>query len=881
MDYRNLTIIIGRQQQDSYPVEFHTEQYGRLSVECPSPDANLLSLLEYVANPANQESLAPDVLRSAGNALYDWLFGGPQLAHFKIAWDRAIRNEQGLRIRLNIDAPEVAVWPWELLCDPSRDLYLATQIATPVVRFFERTDLSDGHAKGSVRLPLKVLFVAPSAPDLDLKSERNGIKTAIAQLGSNARLDVLEGIVTKTRLKDVLYSVPYNILHISGHGGYADGHGYVRLLRDDGSEEFVEDEVLAQICVNARTLRLIVLNVCVAGHSEAGQAFSGLALQILRKGIPAVIAMQFALSDPAAANFAYDFYRYLCRGEWLGRADAALALARSTLKESYSKECFFAAPVFYTRIPDCVIFTLKPAPKVSNGSFSGIRKAKPKTDALYLSKETEGIMSQPDSIDADACLNRWLTEQGLRGNPFAHWNAENEPDLPLYFVDVERFDELLATTAPCVVFAARGCGKTAQRQMLAAQCRPERTDTGRLAARYTYDGFQQALRAAGDDPSRVRTDHHVAAILRPALDALREAAQRDRQLESLLQRPDLAFRLNALTNSASFHSASPATTSILPPPNSPGPVAQLDALVKLLADCGLGPLVILVDGLDEFPLMVGDPARVADFLAPLLGTLPLIERPGLAFKFFLPQEVEGELRRRPWFRADRLCLFPIVWNSDRLQEMLGQRLAHFSIGGGRTYTRLGQLCRPELAGRIDVELVSLAGNLPRAVLALADMLLRTHCRISAPTELIAPATWEEVKRKWETRKADFFGFSSSAAQPPTSTTSGGAWPALVVDEQAMRVWVGDREITSALTAQEFRVLLALYRHVAVVCSDNLLIAEAWPEAKAGQGVTDQAIAATVARLRRQLGQPSAERGYIERVKGRGYRLHPHGFGPAG
>ncbi len=479
--------------------------------------------------------------------------------------------------------------------------------------------------------------------------------------------------------------------------------------------------------------------------------------------------------------------------------------------------------------------------------------------------------------------HKCLSTLGLRDYPFIDRSAEHEPDLPLYFVDIERFDELLATTTPCVVLAARGCGKTAQRRMLAAQCRPEQTDSCRLAAHYTYDGFQQALRSAGDDPTRVRTDHHAAAILRQALGALQEAARRDHQLDSLLQRPDLAFRLKAFATPIPLHPASLPASMTSSSPDSPSPVEQLDALVHLLADCGLGPLVILVDGLDEFPMTAGDPARIADFLAPLLGTLPLIERPGLAFKFFLPQEAETELRRRPWFRADRLRLFRIAWNNDRLQEMLGQRLAHFSVGGGRVYTRLGQLCRPELASRIDAELVSLAGNLPRAALALADLLLRTHCRTAEPAERIELATWEEVKKAWETRKADFFG--ADRPRPEESATPkpvpAAGWPPLSVDEKAMRVWVGQREITAGLTAQEFRVLLCLYRHVAEVCSDDLLIAEAWPDTKVRDGVTDQAIVATISRLRKHLGQPSAERGYIERVKGRGYRLHPQGFGPVG
>lgn len=481
----------------------------------------------------------------------------------------------------------------------------------------------------------------------------------------------------------------------------------------------------------------------------------------------------------------------------------------------------------------------------------------------------------------DIRLSRWLSARGLRGNPFASQNAEQEPDLPYYFVDVERFDELLAAAQPCVVFAARGCGKTAQRRMLAAQCRPERTDAPCLAVHYGYDGFRHALQLADDALSRLRPDHHVAAILRQGLAALQEAMRCDEQLKNDLQRRDRALLLTELRRGYASEPFPPGALAAPAPADGPDPLEHLPAFLALLADCGLGPLVILVDGLDEFPPMAGDPAPIADFLAPLLGTLPLIERRELAFKFFLPQEVEEELRRRPWFRADRLRLFHVAWSERTLQAMLGQRLAHFSAGGSRVYTQLGQLCRPELAGRLDAELVSLAGGLPRAALALADLLLRTHCQAPVPAEQIAPETWEAVKKAWETRKADFL----NPGQPPRSALPQSApvvaWPVLFVEERTQRVWVGKTEITSKITAQEFRVLLCLYRHADSICAQGLLVEEAWPEVKYGEGVTDQAIAATISRLRKQLGQPSPERGYIETVKGRGYRLHPQGFGPAG
>ena len=127
-------------------------------------------------------------------------------------------------------------------------------------------------------------------------------------------------------------------------------------------------------------------------------------------------------------------------------------------------------------------------------------------------------MLQTDS--SGSRLDRWLKRRGLRRNPFDARSAEGDPDLPAYFVDVEHFDDLLRSELPCAVFASRGCGKTAQRQMLAAQCLPASPNSDRLSVPYTYSGFEHALASAEDDLTRLKPMSHVAAILRQGLLAL-------------------------------------------------------------------------------------------------------------------------------------------------------------------------------------------------------------------------------------------------------------------------------------------------------------------------------------------------------------------------
>ncbi|MBN1979331.1 MAG: hypothetical protein JW918_18190, partial [Anaerolineae bacterium] len=208
-------------------------------------------------------------------------------------------------------------------------------------------------------------------------------------------------------------------------------------------------------------------------------------------------------------------------------------------------------------------------------------------------------------------LSRWLAGRGLRGNPFDRWNAEYEKELSEYFVDLAGFDErlrleLLRSTVPCVVFAQRGCGKTAQRQMLAAHCRPLAKNSSWLAVPYTYGGFERALRSAGDDVQQVRPLHHADALLNLALKALSRESKQDRKVKKALESPDIAPGLAAYAARFAPHLADALSTS-----ESKGPLDVLDSVEilqgfsGLLQGVGLDLCVVLVDGLDEF-LPTGD-----------------------------------------------------------------------------------------------------------------------------------------------------------------------------------------------------------------------------------------------------------------------------------
>ena len=479
----------------------------------------------------------------------------------------------------------------------------------------------------------------------------------------------------------------------------------------------------------------------------------------------------------------------------------------------------------------------------------------------------------PKIDSPDARLNRWLNQRGLRGNPFAARNAEREPNLSDYFVDVGQFDELLRATEPCVVFARRGCGKTAQRQMLAAQCRPLQPHSPQLAITYTVSGFERVLNQVSEDVSQVRSIHHVNALLQLGLTVfMKDVIPHITGQIASLTNPEDRAHLAAYVTRFAPHLMSTGLTEMPAILDLTDSRALLYGFAGLVQKAGLGNCVVLVDGLDEVPLTAGDPGQIVTFLSPLLGTLSLIECPGMAFKFFIPQELEPILRAQRWFRPDRLRLFSITWDAKSLLDLTKQRLAYFSQKKP-PYKGLGQLCEDELAAIINQELATLAEGLPRVTLILASALLQHHCQRPSPPELIALKTWEQVKAEWQTRRSDYLGKDGIPLVQHRATESGA--PILQIKEGGV-VRLGESDITGEINPKEYRVLACLYKHRDEICTKDMLIQEAWPGDQR-DGVSDQAIAASVARLRGVLREFSPGAEYIQTIKTFGYRLYTHGF----
>lgn len=300
-----------------------------------------------------------ELTRRFGNQLFQAVFKDQVLNSFRSSTDEAARQNRGLRVRLRMnEAPELAALPWEYLHNPSLNEFLALGQDTPVVRYLE---LERRIPSLLVRAPLRVLMVVASpygVAQLDSDSEWNRLNAAVLPLQSNRKL-ILERLdgATLESLQRRLQGTEVHILHFVGHGGF-DTHkqdGFLIFEDERGSQQTVTGRDLSVLLRNHPSIRLAVINACDGARSSSDDPFAGVAQTLVRQGLPAVIAMQFEISDEAAISFAHSFYGALADHY---PVDAALVQARARIYvKSLGVE--WGTPVLFMRAPDGHLFDLQ------------------------------------------------------------------------------------------------------------------------------------------------------------------------------------------------------------------------------------------------------------------------------------------------------------------------------------------------------------------------------------------------------------------------------------------------------------------------------------------------------------------------------------------
>ena len=199
--------------------------------------------------------------------------------------------------------------------------------------------------------PLKIL-VAVGAPDegkthntvLDLEHELQSILDAVEPRAhqGNAEVRFLE-IGHPQQVRKALQRDAYHVLHLTGHGG----PGTIEMEDEDGAAVIVTARELAEHLQAAhRNVPLVFLSSCFG--ATPGAETGAMATELVRAGVPFVLAMQAGVTDRYASALANAFYAALAEREHPQPAQA-LATARQALEQARQQALQRGAPVDQTQ----------------------------------------------------------------------------------------------------------------------------------------------------------------------------------------------------------------------------------------------------------------------------------------------------------------------------------------------------------------------------------------------------------------------------------------------------------------------------------------------------------------------------------------------------
>jgi formylglycine-generating enzyme required for sulfatase activity len=211
-------------------------------------------------------------------------------------------------------------------------------------------------------------------------------------------------VATLTNLQQKLRRNQYHIIHFIGHGAFDAANQDGVLVFEDENElgVSVSGEYLGTLLHDHKSLQLVILNACEGARTSNGDPFAGVAHSLVQQGVPAVIAMQFPITDQAAITFSQEFYRALADRY---PVDAALSEARKAIF-AQGNDVEWGTPVLFTSVPDAQIFDFSNALPATE-EFEPVKpKLHPKVKpAIRTAGATPGIIRKVKNLPT---RSRWI-----------------------------------------------------------------------------------------------------------------------------------------------------------------------------------------------------------------------------------------------------------------------------------------------------------------------------------------------------------------------------------------------------------------------------------------------------------------------------------------
>jgi hypothetical protein len=370
-EYLDFEVEIGEGIGREYPVavirspagearDMMTFPFDQLALEAHLKDIKI-ALLQSGGKRRVILTQEEQAIHDFGRALFDALFSRELRSRLDVSLREAAMQGKGLRLKLRFRTPELAALPWEYLYDPRQGEFMCLSRLTPVVRYLE---LPQPVLPLEVSPPLRILGMIASPndlPSLDVQREQRRVAQALRRLRERGLVEMewLSG-QTWRDLQQAMWRGPWHIFHFIGHGSFdaASDEGIIALADDYNRTSPLRATQLGRLLADHPSLRLVMLNACEGARGGDRDIFSSTASILVRRGIPAVLAMQHEITDQAAVEFARTFYEALASGM---PVDAAVVAGRIAVSVGILNSVEWGTPVLYMRTPDGVLFRVSAA----------------------------------------------------------------------------------------------------------------------------------------------------------------------------------------------------------------------------------------------------------------------------------------------------------------------------------------------------------------------------------------------------------------------------------------------------------------------------------------------------------------------------------------
>ncbi|MBN9029095.1 MAG: hypothetical protein J0I23_04760 [Rhizobiales bacterium] len=373
----------------------------------------------------------------------------------------------------------------------------------------------------------------------------------------------------------------------------------------------------------------------------------------------------------------------------------------------------------------------------------------------------------------------------LKGNPFEHYVAEQEPNIAEYAVKppyFEAIDGRVSNTSSFILFGDRGAGKSATRLTIFKQVWKMKSQGKEVPLVVNLVDFSSVVagKSINGLSEKALIQEVSFVVIESILTWLSSLEEEDRRiyLEALddseknlcyellrdfyLSRPEarraksasdamVLFNQAFLAKSQMWVSrkwdriaeligacadilakrvaseadvASSVTNAIRVDPADFDSVVIMRRLVTLAKIFAFTGIVILVDKVDETEATINSVDRTAELVHPLLAKVQLLEVEGFSWVFFLWSQTKYVFEGEKYpARLDKIGHATVQWDDKFFEEMLNKRVIFYS---DKRFGLSGLFESDQNVGSILEGLIRVSMRSPREMIRLLDVIIREH-----------------------------------------------------------------------------------------------------------------------------------------------------------